>query len=108
MLDLLSKTWWTDRAGDGWFTHLYSWSNVIEGCIWALFAVLVLRRYFKHRRSPIELLYALAFLTFGLTDFEESYSLTSWLVIAKGINRMALLWLRRYVLRHFYPQQKTY
>ena len=68
MLDLLSKTWWTYHAGDGWFTHLYSWANVTEGCLWLLFACLVLRRYLKHRRSTIELLYAFAFLTFGLSE----------------------------------------
>ncbi len=108
MLDLLCKTWWTYHAGGGWFTHLYSWANVTEGCLWLLFAGLVLRRYLKHRRSTIELLYAFAFLTFGLSDFIESCRLTSWLIIAKGLNLAILLWLRRYVLRRFYPQQKTY
>ena len=108
MNDLLTNTWWTYRAGDGWFGLLYSWFNVVEGCLWILLAGLVLRRYLKHRRSKLELLYAVSFLTFGLTDFRESYSLTTVLVIAKGINLVILLWLRRYVLRHFYPQQKTY
>lgn len=108
MIDLLTKTWWTYRAGDGWFGLLYSWFNVVEGCLWILLAGLVLRRFWKHRRSTLELFYALAFLAFGLTDFQESYRLTLWLILAKGINLAVLLGLRQYVLRHFYPQQKTY
>ena len=108
MIDVLTKTWWTYHAGDGWFGLLYSWFNVVEGCLWILLAGLVLRRYLKHRRSKLELLDALSFLTFGLSDFRESFSLTLWLIIAKGINLTILLWLRRYVLRHCYPQQKTY
>jgi hypothetical protein len=108
MIDLLTKTWWAYRASDGWFSLLYSWFNVAEGCFWILFAGLVLRRYLKHRRSTTELFYALAFFTFGLSDFQESYSLTSWLLAAKGINLAILLGLRRYVLRRCYPEQKTY
>lgn len=108
MIEVLTKTWWTFHAGDAGFGFVYSWFNVVEGCLWCLFAVLVLRRYLKHCRSTIELFYALAFLTFGLSDFLESFSLTSWLIIAKGINLAILLWLRRYVLWRCYPQQRMY
>lgn len=105
---MITKTWWTYHAGDPWFTQVYSWSNVVEGCLWIIYAGLVLRRYYKHGKSQTELLYALAFFTFGLTDFRESYSLTTWLIIAKGMNLGILLWLRRHVLHHFYPKEKTY
>jgi hypothetical protein len=108
MIDVFTNTWWNYHAGDGWFGFLYSWFNVVEGCLWILLAGLVLLRFLKHRRSKLELLYAFTFLTFGLTDFWESFSLTTWLIFAKGINLAILLWLRRYVLRHFYPEHKTY
>jgi multisubunit Na+/H+ antiporter MnhE subunit len=107
-VDLITKAWWTYRENDPWYLQLYSWFNVVEGCLWLLLAGLVLRRYLRHRNSITEPFYSLAFVTFGLSDFCESHSLTSWLIVAKGINLGILLVLRRYVLRRFYPQQKTY
>ncbi len=104
----LHDTWWSYHPAGGWFTHVYSWFNVVEGIFWLVFAALVLRRYLKHRRSPTELAYAAAFFTFGLSDFRESYILQSWLVLFKGINLAALLWLRWYVLRRFYPEIKAF
>ncbi len=77
-------TWWCYDPTAYWPHQLYSWFNVVEGWFWFVFAILVLRRYWKHRRSPIELVYALAFFTFGLSDFRESYVLQSWLVLSKA------------------------
>jgi hypothetical protein len=105
---LITDTWWTYNASADWFNHLYSWFNVVEGWFWLVFATLVLRRYLKYRRSLIELLYALAFFTFGLSDFRESYVLESWLVLFKGVNLAALFWLRWYVLRRFYPECRAF
>ncbi|HZL90728.1 MAG TPA: hypothetical protein VFB96_20335 [Pirellulaceae bacterium] len=105
---LLTDTWWTYNASGGWFTHVYSWFNVVEGWIWIVFAALVLRRYLKCRRSPSELAYAAAFFTFGLSDFRESYALESWLVLFKAVNLAALLILRWNVLRRLYPEYKLF
>jgi hypothetical protein len=105
---LITDTWWTYHPSGGWFTHVYSWFNVIEGCFLLLFAALVLRRYLNSRRSPIELAYALAFFTFGLSDFRESYVLESWLVLFKGVNLAALLALRWHVLKHYHPQCRAF
>jgi len=56
----------------------------------------------------IELLYGLSFITFGLSDYREAYVLQSWLILLKAANLVALLWLRRIVIRRFYPQRKTF
>jgi len=40
-----------------------------------LIAALVVRRFMRHRRSWLETVYALAFVTFGLSDFVEARQL---------------------------------
>jgi hypothetical protein len=104
----LFDTWWSYHPTGGWFTHVYSWFNVVEGWFWLVFASLVLRRYLKFHRSPVELTYALAFFTFGLSDFRESFVLESWLVLFKAANLAALLWIRWHVLRRYYPECRAF
>ena len=58
--------------------------------------------------STVEPVYALAFFTFGLTDFREAYALDSWLIAIKLANLVALFALRRYVLRQCYPESRLY
>ena len=60
------------------------------------------------RRSPLEIGYALAFVTFGLTDFREAYALDSWLIWLKLVNLLVLLRFRGLVIRRFYPESKLY
>lgn len=105
---LFTYTWWSYHSSAPWPSHLYSWFNVVEGWFWLLFAALVLRRYLQCRRAPIELVYAAAFFTFGLSDFREAYLLESWLVLFKGVNLAALFWLRRHVLQKHYPECKAF
>ena len=103
------KTWWTfDPADDSLFAAAYHGFNLCEGLAWCSLALLVLRRYVKHRHSAVELAYALAFASFGASDFREAYALESWLIAAKGVNLVVLLALPAYVLRHFYPLSKTF
>jgi len=56
----------------------------------------------------LELLYAVAFVTFGASDFREAIALETWLILAKGVNLVALVWLRRTVLTRCYPTSRTY
>ena len=51
-----------------------------------IMAALVLARFLRSCHSSVEIVYALAFLTFGLSDFREAYSLTSWLIWLKAAN----------------------
>jgi len=105
---LFTRTWWTyDPAGDA-FGQAYHWMNLVEGSAWLVFAAVVFGRHARHRHSPIELLYGLAFVTFGLSDFREAHALESWLILFKGLNLFALLYLRRLDIRRFYPQSKTF
>ena len=109
LTDLLwHQVWWTYPRRDGidWVDVPYHVFNLVEGMVWVVLAALVLRRYLSHQRSTVELAYALAFLTFGLTDFREAYCLSSWLLWVKGLNLLILLWLRSIVIRVSYPASK--
>ena len=110
ILDILwTRTWWRYRPGDRsdplWILHAF---NLFEGTAWLVFAVLVLIRYLRKGQSAIEVGYALAFFTFGLTDFREAYALNSWLVWVKLVNLIVLAKLRAIVIRKCYPTSTLY
>jgi hypothetical protein len=105
---LLTRTWWQYAPNGDGFSATYHFANLAEGCVWIALGALVLLRYAKHRRSPIEPIYALAFVLFGASDFREAYALQSWLILGKGVNLAALLWLRHIVIRRYYPASRVY
>jgi hypothetical protein len=106
---LFFRTWWTHRSGNpSWFEIPYHAFNLFEGTVWVILAGLVLRRFLRYRHSTVEVAYALAFFTFGLTDFREAYALQSWLIWVKAVNLLVLLWLRALVLKRYYPESKLY
>ena len=109
MTTWLLNTWWSyDAAPASAFSRIYRTINLVEGSIWFVLALLVLVRFARHRKSGLELLYAAAFLTFGASDFREAIALETWLILAKGVNLVALVWLRRTVLVRYYPTSRTY
>jgi hypothetical protein len=110
ILDLLwTRTWWRFQPGDrSDFSMPYHVFNLFEGAAWVVFSGLVLFRYYRNRRSVLELWYSLSFFTFGLTDFREAYALSSWLVWVKLANLIVLAWLRSRVIRRFYPTSTLY
>jgi hypothetical protein len=112
MARLLEFLWietWTYHPGDrSWFAIGYHAFNLFEGAAWFVFGVLVLRRYLIHCHSRLEVAYAATFFVFGLTDFREAFSMPLWLLGVKLFNLIGLLWLRRIVMRRFYPQCKVY
>lgn len=106
---LFTRTWWHYTPGDGrWFTMVYHWFNIFEGCAWLVFAVLVIRRYLRHRQSRTEIWYSLAFAVFAITDFREAWSTTSWLLCLKLLNLIALAHLRKVVMTRHYPAARLY
>ncbi|MBI2824224.1 MAG: hypothetical protein HYX69_06020 [Planctomycetia bacterium] len=106
---LFFHTWWTYRTARFPAQAVpYHWFNLFEGSAWLVFAAMVLVRHLRHRRSRLELAYALAFFMFGLSDFREAWVLESWLIWAKLVNLGILLWLRAIVIRRFYPQSKLF
>ncbi len=106
---LLFHTWWTYRSANApWLEIPYHAFNLFEGTVWVVLSGLVLRRFLRHRHSTIEVAYALAFFTFGLTDYREAFALQSWLIWLKGANLLVLLWLRALVIKRFYPESKLY
>ena len=106
---LFLRTWWSyERDSHLVFSAVYPWLNVVEGCAWLIIAILVIRRYLRHRHSHIELWYALAFLTFAGSDFREAWVLQSWLIWFKAINLVALLYLRQLVLKRYYPTKRVF
>jgi hypothetical protein len=103
------RVWWRyPDPTDPWFSIPYHVFNLFEGACWVVFSGLVFRRYLRSRRSRWEILYAVAFLTFGLTDFREAYLLQSWLVWAKLLNLIALIGLRSIAIRRWYPGSRLY
>jgi hypothetical protein len=103
------KVWWKyPNPVDPWFSIPYHVFNLFEGTCWAILACLVLGRYLVHVRSVVEVGYATAFLTFGLTDFREAYELSSWLVWLKLVNLIVLIQLRNIVMKRWYPASKLY
>lgn len=106
---VFTETWWTYDPRDRSLHSLFYRSfNMLECAAWLVFGLLVLVRFLRQRRSRIELIYAAAFIAFGLTDLREAYSLQSWLLWLKLVNLVVLLWLRGIVMRRFYPESKLY
>ena len=110
ILDLLwTRTWWRYGPRDpSGFSLPYHVFNLFEGAAWVVFAGLILIRWIKRGKSRLEVGYALAFFTFGLTDFREAHALSSWLVWVKLVNLIVLARLRLLVIHRFYPSSTLY
>lgn len=106
---LMFRTWWTHQSADTpWVEAPYHAFNLFEGSVWIVLSILVFRRFLIHRHSTVEVGYALAFFTFGLTDFREAYVLQSWLIWIKLVNLLILLYLRALVIKRYYPESQLY
>ncbi|MBX3443717.1 MAG: hypothetical protein KF774_15015 [Planctomyces sp.] len=109
MLDVLTTPWWEwNSATASPWDWLYRTFNLAEATAWMTFAGLVLRRWLQHRHSPLELAYAGAFVTFGLTDVAEAWQHTLALLLMKGVVLVALLWLRAISMRRWHPGSRLY
>lgn len=109
ILDVLfRRVWWRwDAQNADWFSVGYRSFNFLECLVWLVVALLILARFARHRRSRQELLYGLAFVTFGLSDAMEAFQQSSWLIWLKLINLVALFLLRRRVMRR-YPEARAF
>ncbi|MDG3004690.1 hypothetical protein [Paludisphaera mucosa] len=106
---LIHRRWWTYAPRTAtWIEHATHGFNPFEGTAWVVFAGLVLARFVRRGRSRVEVVYALAFFTFGLTDFREAYALDSWLIGIKALNLVALFGLRAHVIRRCHPEGRLY
>ena len=68
----------------------------------------MLYRWYRHRRSPWEWGYALAFITFGITDFCEAYAQSLGLILIKGAVLVWMMLVRHRATRVWYPGAKVY
>ena len=103
------KPWWVwqpETAGIGDWS--YRAFNLLEGLAWLCFCGLVLYRWYRHRRSPWEWGYALAFITFGITDFCEAYAQSLGLILIKGAVLVWMMLVRHRATRVWYPGAKVY
>jgi hypothetical protein len=101
--------WWGyPSRSDPWFSLPYHSFNLFEGTCWATLAGLVFRRYRHNRHSILEVCYAIAFLSFGLTDFREAYALESWLIWVKPVNLIVLIALRWVLQKRYYAGRTWY
>ncbi len=104
---LVTHLWWEYQPGS-LLSEVYHFWNIVEGVAWFVFAGLVAARWFRFRKSWLEVAYAVAFVAFGVSDFREAYRLESWLLLVKGANLFVLLWLRSMAIRRWYPGSKVY
>ena len=89
----------------GRYRVVYISFNVAEAAAWFAIAVFVCYRYMRHRKTWYELLYALSFVLFGVTDLIETHSTTVWLLGFKAACLLAILLGRRLVVG-YYPDAK--
>ena len=108
---LFFETWWSWARNAN---EPYSWTdiacrsfNFVEASAWFIVAGLVFHRWRRNRQSTLELWYTLALILFGISDLIEAWFLTSWLLWWKGVNLVALFYLRRIVMRRFYPDARV-
>lgn len=109
---LFVRTWWQFEPPYSVFDQIYHWFNISEGIVWLVFSVLVWRRACRHSETPaprgLEVAYAIAFATFGLTDLQEAWRQSSWLIWLKLLNLVALAVLRHRVIHRHYPTARLY
>lgn len=90
---------------EGWFEVSYVYFNWFEAASWFVLAAFIAWRYLKNRRSPVELLYALCVMLFGVTDVLEVYELTLGLFLVKALVLLSILLCRGKVLRLYEPKR---
>lgn len=110
IVDILwTRTWWSYTRDSALpYSAVYHTFNLLEGAAWMVFCGMVLLRRHRGHKSTLELGYAFAFFTFGLSDFREAYYQQSWLIWLKAINLVALLYLRNRVIKIHYRESKLY
>jgi hypothetical protein len=89
--------------------QVYAWYvgfNGFEALAWFVFCLFVAFRFIAQRKTYYEILYALSFLAFGVSDLMEMHQTTLGLLAAKGIILMSILACRKVVL-NFYPKWKV-
>jgi hypothetical protein len=89
----------TDFSALTAFGLAYVGFNGLEAVAWFVIAAWVIVRDRPDGPQLIEIAYALAFVAFGLTDVAEILALPIWLLIAKGAILIAIVVLRRRVIR---------
>lgn len=106
--DFLRYTWWTWNPDEpDAFSILYRGFNLFEAIAWATLAVLVWKRWYRHRKTTAEVFYGLAFLVFAWTDWAEAYASCVWLLIIKALTLILLVRLRKSVMSH-YPTTRVF
>lgn len=93
-----------ENLGTYWF--FYFGFNTVEAVAWFTFAAIVLFRWTRNRKSPLEVLYSLLFLLFGISDVIEIIFYPLWLLLAKAIILAGLLFTRRHLIRVHYAGKK--
>jgi uncharacterized membrane protein len=88
------------------YQPIYRTVNCVEALIWLGFAVAVVYRNRRHRRSSLELFYAGLFFIFAMTDVREMFVVQPWLILFKGLVLVGILWVRHVVRKRFYPESK--
>jgi hypothetical protein len=99
LIDPDQKTW-------GIVYHFYVDFNAFEAFAWFCFSAFVGGRFIARRKTWYEILYALSFFAFGVSDVMEIFQTTVGLLLVKGIILISILACRKVVLQ-FYPLAKV-
>ena len=90
----------------GPFEIFYFGFNAIEALAWFTFAVIVLSRWHRNRKTKLEIAYSALFLVFGLSDVMEIIAYPLWLLLVKGVILTGLFLTRRHLIRDYYKGKK--
>jgi len=95
-----------DYTAGGFLSSFHYWFNLIEGIAWFTIGGYVFIRFVRNRKSPYEIIYAILFFLFGMTDFREMRNLPVWLLALKAIILVSLLSARFNLKKNHYGNLK--
>jgi hypothetical protein len=99
---MFTELWRYSASDPSPYQPIYRTINAVEACFWFGFCIAVCIRYARHRKSILEIGYAIAFLLFGLSDVAEMFVVTPALIAAKAVVLVVLLLLRYILIKWYY------
>ena len=96
-----------DYTAGGFIPVFYYRFNLVEAIAWFTIGGYVFIRFMRNRKSFYEIVYAVLFILFGITDIRELRNLPVWLLALKAIILSGLLIVRFYLKRNHYENLKV-
>ena len=84
----------TKNGSLGSFGMPYMVFNCIEALCWFYISISIIFRYLRHKKTKMEILYAISFFAFALSDVIETSGITLLLLLFKGVCILAIVGFR--------------